>query len=349
MKIEHFNPEGRPSLSKLVEQVETSTDDALESTAAGFAFPVHEKVRKMNDIQIPSGVEGTKTVSKSDLLRVTLQGVKDSWEKAIEQRIGAIRNSGIEESERKDGSDFFTEADTESEKLIVDEFKKSFGENTLQFFGEEAGDYTGNPESNITIRIDPIDGTKTFKFGKQDWCTMVGAYEGARDAQEQVVAVIFAPERSELLYYVKDVGTFMHNLDSGETGELLAVQDQNDMRDLIVSFYSHTVLEERGNEEGIMKALDKEGATVKMFSSGTEVMEALLTRGKRILIFDGDMDQTDYIPYPMLVHAGYKIYKWGSDEEIRPEDPELANKKVVIVPPGLAGEKVRELIKQAHV
>ncbi|MDB5238570.1 MAG: uncharacterized protein JWM46_840 [Candidatus Kaiserbacteria bacterium] len=348
MKAEHFDPLGRSGLPKLAERAEISSEDALESQGLGFAFPVHKKIRTMQALHIPTFAEGGEQIDRAELLKVSLRSVKNAWEKAIEPRIGAIRNKAVEEKERKEGNDFFTEADVESEKLIVGEFTREFGEQNLQFYGEEVGGYSGNPDANITVRIDPIDGTHTFKFGKQDWCIMVGVYEGKRDAQEQIVASVFSPERNELFYYVKDIGAFSYNQETGESTELLPVEGQDDLRELIVSFYAHAEFEQRGKDDEIIKTLGEQGAEVKMFSSGTEVLEAFMTRGKRILIFDGDMDQTDYIPLSMLVRAGYKIYEWGADQEIRPEDPALDNKKVVIVPPGQAGLQVRELIAHIH-
>jgi fructose-1,6-bisphosphatase/inositol monophosphatase family enzyme len=346
MRIENFEPGGKRDLVRTATAAQDASDNMLDSAGQGFAFPVHEKVRTAADDRVMTTPEDTEGISKKELLRAALSSTKKAWEEAIAPRIGDIRNKGI--GTLKGGTDFFTEADTESEKVIVEEFNNAFP-GKLQFFGEEANAYTGNLSSNITVRIDPIDGTEAFKFGKQDWGIMVGVYEGPHEKSEQIATGIYFPEMNTTMYYLRGVGVMISDLESGESKEIGRVRDQDEITNVLISYYRHSKREERGENEGILRALDQEGARVK-FNDSTcgDVLESLMTGGQRIIIYDGDMNKVDYIPFKMLQEVGYKIFPWEGGEEIPPEDPNLQNKKVVIVPPGKAGERVRELIRNVH-
>ncbi len=339
MRLDNFEPTPRRTLSKTVEVVQRQTDTLLESSRERFVFPVHEKIYAMQD----RTVEG---ISEKELMKTMFSSMKDAWETAVEPKIGAIRNGAV--GTIKGGTDFFTEADTASEKIIIQAFENAFP-HTLQFFGEEANTYTGNTDAPLTIRIDPIDGTESMKFGKQNWGIMAGIYIGPHESAQQVMAAAYYPELHTVLYCVNGVGTFVSDTDSGDVKEISPVESQNNLGNVIVSYYRHSKKEERGANEKIIEALDQEGARIRSVDSTcTDVLEALMTRGQRIIIYDGDMSQVDYIPFTMLMKAGYKIYPWLTDEEISSEDPELKNKKVVIVPPGRAGEHVREILKRVY-
>src|SRR4029077_8155700 len=94
----------------------------------------------------------------------------------------------------------------------------------------------------------------------------------------------------------------------------------------------------RGNLSDIITSLEALGAKVRtMDSSASDIREAMLTEGKRVIITEGG-HQVDYVAYTPLVRLGYKIYSWDG-EECDPDDPLVAEKKVVVVPPGKAGEE----------
>lgn len=347
MRIENYAAGGKGNLLQTVEKAQGASNGMLESAGQGFVFPVHEKIRALGDgDRVHTTPEDTEGTSKKELLRIALNSAKKAWEEAIEPRIGDIRGSKVEKM--KGGTDFFTEADTESEKMIVAEIERAFP-GKLQFFGEEKNAYSGNLESNITVRIDPVDGTEAFKFGKPDWGIMIGIYEGPHEAANQIASAIYFPEMNTTLYHLQGAGTFVSDLESGESKEIPKVGQQDEIKNVLISYYRHSKRIERGDNEGVIRALDGEGARVKFNNSTCEdVLESLMTGGQRIMIYDGDMNKVDYIPYKMLQEAGYKIYAWAGGDEIPPEDPNLQNKKVVIVPPGKAGERIRELVKQAY-
>src|SRR6202142_121194 len=90
-----------------------------------FAFPMTSKIKTLDK----SGIEGT-SIRKIDLLEAMFAASKTAWEKAINPKMESIRKGGVRKSSLKGGGvDFFTKADTESEKVIKSELAKRFGNN----------------------------------------------------------------------------------------------------------------------------------------------------------------------------------------------------------------------------
>lgn len=343
------------SLYQTAAQADKHSRDILESTGQGFAFPVAEKVRNMSDDEkVHTSEEDKEGIAKKELLKASLKALSLAWEQAIKPLISKVRAKEVETL--KHGTDFFTEADTKSEEIIRNYFVEQFGEQSLRIFGEEANRYSGNEKSRIGVRIDPIDGTESFKFSKDaDWGIMIGVYEGTPENDHQIISAVYFPERQQLLYSVDGVGVFGTNMNEGKelqldkvgTKEYTTVPDRDDVKDIITSQWKHTDASQRGNNTAIENALvDKKARIRSTDSSCGEVLEALESNGKRAIILDGDFNQVDFIPFTMLEKVGYKIYDWQGNEK-RADDPELTNQKLVVVPPGKAGQEILETIKQA--
>lgn len=313
------------------------------SSNTEFVFPVTPRFKSLG-VKDKLFVNG-KTISKTDLLIAMFAASKMAWQKAIRPKMAAIRKGGINKKSLKGGGvDFFTKADTGSEKTIKQELSKRFGNNTFRIFGEEENKYVGNLNSEISIRIDPIDGTECFKFGEPGWSIMIGVYVGKDAEEKEILATVYHPEvYNEIIYYVDGLGIFITNIVTGETKEIKKLDAQNSLDDVIITFWKHTNIHKRGKIDEVIKKLEYEGARVRS-TSPTEVRESLLTGGKRIMIMDGDYNQVDFISYSMLVKLGYKVFGWNGTE-YNIDDPILNDKKVVLVPPGKAGKKVLAIIK----
>jgi fructose-1,6-bisphosphatase/inositol monophosphatase family enzyme len=348
MKLEHFESSEDsqdPKIFRVIKEVQETTADSLESIKAGFAFPVPQEIRNMSDTeQLSLDSEGRETVGTKELLRTSLQALKRAWEEAVRPQIGKVRSQGVQTL--KQGADFFTQADVDGEKVVKDTFIDAFGSGTLQIFGEEANEYSGNPDSLVSVRIDPIDGTESFKFGKANWGIMLGIYQGELGRERQIISATYFPERGQLMYGVEGVGTFVAEVASGKTLRVDSIEPQDDLKNMVVSYWKHSDTKQRGEDDPIQNKLTEAGARIRNTESTCgDVLEALLTRGQRIIVYDGDMSIVDYIPCPLIERMGYRIYGWDG-REYQAEDPDLANAKVVIVPPGKAGEQVREIIRE---
>jgi fructose-1,6-bisphosphatase/inositol monophosphatase family enzyme len=286
-----------------------------------------------------------RTANRFALLRTMIAAAIRAWTAEIEPLMGAVRDGAIDAASRKKGTDFFTQADVASERSIVEALVNEHGAAGLRIFGEEAAAYTGNPDAEVTIRIDPIDGTESFKFGKPTWSIMIGAYVGRGASERQVAAVVYWPEYySEILFVLDGAGVFKADLRTRAVTEFPRVDARDDLDDLIVTFWKHSNIAERGPIDAIMQALDVAGARIRTVTPA-EVKEALESRGKRAMVLDGDFTLVDFISYSALIRQGYKVYGWdGSKGSV--DDPALSNRKLVFVPPGRAGETILDIVRR---
>ncbi len=330
------------SIFETVAKAEKVSGDLIESAGHGFAFPVPEKIRNISEAEKIRIDESGKGISRLELFKTTLSAIKNAWEKAIEPRIEAIRKQSVTREQLKGGTDFFTAADLASEESIRNSFFEKFGADSIRVFGEEKNEYLGNQNSRVGVRIDPIDGTESMKYGKtQDWSIMVGVYEGAPEQERQVVGVLYFPERSTLLYQVEGVaGVFVSNPETGETKEISALDDQNKLSEIITCYWKHTNLQKTGRISEIESALRQAGARLRSTNSASaDVLEALTTGGKRAIVMDGDISTVDYIAYSLLQKMGYRLFDW-TGAELNADQSDLNDKKIILVPPGKAGETI---------
>lgn len=346
MRLEHFDGRSKgPSLLNIARSVEQSSRDILESEQAGFAFPVPLEVRAMDSRETLDAGDGMK-VNKQELFKTVLRALKEAWEKEIEPPLSGIRSVPPEDAKKKIGTDFFTEADTKSEQLIRETMVRAFGADAFRIFGEEANRYLGNLDSKIGIRIDPVDGTEAMKFGKPDWGVMVGVYVGTPQDERQVLGAIYYPERNLLAYHIDGIGTFIGDTELAETKKVAPVEKQDDLKNIIIPVWEHSDLEQRGNNEPIKRALVEHGGRIRSTQSVcSDTLEALLTRGGRAMIIDGDYNQVDFIPLSFLEKVGYRLYKWDGTP-VGADDITLKNEKVLVLPPGKAGEQIKNTVRR---
>jgi fructose-1,6-bisphosphatase/inositol monophosphatase family enzyme len=282
-------------------------------------------------------------VRKTQLMQAFMQLSQKAWERVIRPKIKNIRLHDVRQHYFKgSGTDFFTAADVEAENIIKRGLIDKFGKDAFRVYGEEQGKYSNNINSEITIRIDPIDGTEEFKFGKPNWSIMIGVYTGRGKQERQIVATVFYPEYyNQMVCRVGDE-VFIKNFTTKKITLVTKVQRQNDLSNIIVGYFKHSELNHRGRIGEIIKQLEKKNVRVRSLSS-TEPLEAILTGGRRAMVIDGDFDQSDFISYSILAQLGYKVYQWNGQER-NVDDPDLTDTKLVVVPPGKAGEELVKIV-----
>lgn len=304
------------------------------------SFQLPKKVAAIKDVLV---IDEAHSVNTLELLRVLFSASERAWIESIQPRMDKVRHEKISKDSMKLGTDFFTEADTESEETIKKAITEKFGTEAFRIFGEEKNAYTGNLESNLTVRIDPIDGTSNFKFGRPNWSIMVGVYTGRNKEEHQALSVTYYPEYfNEIVYFIDGVGVFIANLTTGKTVEVTHLDNQDSFNDILIVVHKHTDLSQRGNIDGIIKKFEEKGTRVKT-TSPTEAKEALQTGGKRAFLIDGDFNQVDFIDFSALVYLGYEIYDWNG-VAYNIDDPNLNNKKFVLVPPGKIKDEILTVV-----
>ncbi|GAA1919389.1 inositol monophosphatase [Nocardioides hwasunensis] len=84
-----------------------------------------------------------------------------------------IRGEGLDIERKTSGSDIVTQADTASERLIVERLAAARPDDAI--VGEEGTSRPGT--SGRTWVIDPVDGTYNFSRGSDWWCTAIALHD----------------------------------------------------------------------------------------------------------------------------------------------------------------------------
>lgn len=121
--------------------------------------------------------------------------------KLIRDRVGSISQ---EEISQKSFSDFVTEVDLESEKIIITNIKKCFPSHHIM--AEESFKDKDYKKADYIWIIDPLDGTTNFIHSFPFIAiSMALMYKG-----ELILGVIHDPLRNETFYTEKDSGAFLN-------------------------------------------------------------------------------------------------------------------------------------------
>ena len=105
---------------------------------------------------------------------------------------------------KKGPSDFVTNSDLKTEKIIIEELKKA--KPNFSIISEENGT-ENNKDKNNTWIIDPIDGTVNFLHGIPHFAISLAL----KSNDEIVSGLIFDPIKNEMFYAEKDNGAFFNN------------------------------------------------------------------------------------------------------------------------------------------
>ena len=105
---------------------------------------------------------------------------------------------------KKGPSDFVTNSDLKTEKIIIEELVK--GRPDYSIISEENG-VKNNKDNKNTWIIDPIDGTVNFLHGIPHFAISIALKHG----DEIISGLIFDPIKDEMFYAEKDNGAFLNN------------------------------------------------------------------------------------------------------------------------------------------
>jgi len=105
---------------------------------------------------------------------------------------------------KKGPTDFVTNSDLKTEKIIIEELKKA--RPNYSFVSEENGIEINKDKKNTWI-IDPIDGTVNFLHGIPHFAISIALQSN----NEIISGLIFDPIKNEMFYAEKDKGAFFNN------------------------------------------------------------------------------------------------------------------------------------------
>ncbi|PPD16371.1 MAG: hypothetical protein CTY25_02995 [Methylobacterium sp.] len=94
------------------------------------------------------------------------------------------------------GNSPVTSADFAVDQLVADDLARWAREGfaKLHYHSEERPEAWGKPTEGLTVVIDPIDGTRAFMEGRDDWCIALGVVA----AGEPVLGLLHIPARGEM-------------------------------------------------------------------------------------------------------------------------------------------------------
>ena len=104
----------------------------------------------------------------------------------------------------KGPSDFVSNADKKSEKIIIEELSKS--RKKYSILSEEVGKINNSDTDNMWI-IDPIDGTTNFLHGIPHFAISIAL----KSKKEIVAGLVFDPIKNEMFYAEKNSGAYFNN------------------------------------------------------------------------------------------------------------------------------------------
>jgi len=105
---------------------------------------------------------------------------------------------------KKGPSDFVTNSDLNTEKIIIDELTKRRPDYSI--ISEENG-IKKNKDTKNTFIIDPIDGTINFLHGIPHFATTIDL----KHENEIISGLIFDPIKDEMFYAEKNNGAYLNN------------------------------------------------------------------------------------------------------------------------------------------
>ena len=121
--------------------------------------------------------------------------------KIIIRDFGEIENLQVS---KKSPTDFVTNSDLKTEKIIIEELKKA--RPNYSILSEENGVENNKDRKNTWI-IDPIDGTVNFLHGIPHFAISIAL----KSNDEIISGLIFDPIKNEMFYAEKDKGAFFNN------------------------------------------------------------------------------------------------------------------------------------------
>ena len=120
---------------------------------------------------------------------------------------------------KKGPSDFVTNSDLKSEKIIIEELKKA--RPNYSIISEENGIEENKDKKNTWI-IDPIDGTINFLHGVPHFAISIAL----KSNNEIISGLIFDPIKNEMFFAEKDNGAFFNN-------HRIKVSNKNEMNECL--------------------------------------------------------------------------------------------------------------------
>ncbi len=221
-------------------------------------------------------------------------------------------------------ADFFTKADTESERAILDILKKEYPDYNI--YSEEDG--KTNNGSEYTFIIDPLDGSNNFVVGVPNFSVSIGLMKG----DDIEVGVIYQPIIDRIYFAQKGRGAFLND-------KKISVSLERDFHKASLSYvasYGHPA-EEYGQMMKTLEMLEPK----RVFYNWSVAMDfCYIASGKMEGIINNGCEVYDYIAGKLIAkEAGAIVVDFAGNPEkdkknnqfVIANNQEIVNKLLEIV------------------
>ncbi|PLX24444.1 hypothetical protein C0580_05155 [Candidatus Parcubacteria bacterium] len=224
------------------------------------------------------------------------------------------QNLAVEEKSMP--ADFFTKADTESEKAILDILKAAYPDYNI--FSEEDG--KTDKGSEYTFVIDPLDGSNNFVTGIPNFSVSIALMKG----DDVEVGVIYQPMIDRVYFAQKGKGAFLNN-------KKISVSDETDFHKVSLSYtasYGHPT-EEYGD---MMKALEVSEPKRVFYNWSVAMDFCYIASGSMEGIINNGCEIYDYLAGKLIAQeAGAVIFDFSGEPETNSNSNQfvIANNKEI--------------------
>lgn len=256
---------------------------------------------------------------EDNFLKVAKQAALEAG-KVIQKYSGQVL---LQSTKNQDSSDFATQADFESEKIIVQILTENFPDHNI--IAEEKTRIEKGSE--YTWVIDPIDGTISFAAGLPYFAVLIGLLKD----KKPILGVIYNVSENNLYTTQKGKGAYLN-------GEKIQVSKRQNLEDALLDMdFGHRLQRKQKFNNYVSSLLEKVGY---VYSIGSAVPIALVAKGN----LDGYVAQAwlwDFVAVTVLIEeAGGKV----TDFEGR--EPDWSKERLSIVASnGLIHDQILEALK----
>ena len=205
-------------------------------------------------------------------------------------------------STKTNDDDFVTIADKKSEEWISNKLLGYL--NINKFIGEETSytndNYIADPLNEPFLWIiDPIDGTKNFLKGNNNFCSMVSIVSFGNP----IATFVYQPLKREMTYAIKGFGSYLINVDDLTKSQLIIDLSKNDK--ILGSGGTKGIPDIHRSR--IMNNLRSN--TVRLFIGSAGIETVMLAKNQIQFIFHGRVTPWDHSPVDLITReAGGVVF-----------------------------------------
>lgn len=214
--------------------------------------------------------------------------------------------NSLEAHQKKSAADFYTKADLESEKNLINTLHKSFPNYNI--LSEESG--LINNDSEFTFIVDPLDGTSNFALGIPNFSISIGLFEN----NNIIAGVVNNPMLGYIYAAEKGKGAFLNK-------KRIEINSEKDIKKSNVAYdcdYGHYL---EKNLRKLMSDLEEKNIKRFLINMSPALDLCRLAEGKIECFINNGNEIYDYAAGKLIVkEAGGVITDFYNNVEINDKD-----------------------------